>query len=281
MSATGILPILIILANVLVSIKAFNDRLFYERYVFEIDKIRLFKEYYRLATSGFLHAGWFHLIFNMLSLYAFSGVLVQLIGSSQFLLLYAVSLVGSALFSLFMHRNDGAYRAVGASGAVCGVMFASIALFPGMGVGLFPFPFSIPGWVYGFVYMIYCIYGMRARWGSVAHDAHFGGAIIGVLMVLLLYPEALQENYVTILLILVPSLIFLYMLIRQPHFLLVQNKPANRSNHYSIDHRYNAARQDRQKELDRLLEKIHKRGMDSLTQKERDLLKEYSEKGFN
>jgi membrane associated rhomboid family serine protease len=70
-------------------------------------------------------------------------------GEIRFLIIYFSGLVGGHLLALYIHRNHGDYRSAGASGAVCGVMFAAIALFPGFGIGLFILPFSLPGWLYG------------------------------------------------------------------------------------------------------------------------------------
>jgi membrane associated rhomboid family serine protease len=271
----GAIPLLLIIVNVLVSYRALKDNALFERYVFEVDKVLIFKQYYRILSSGFLHVSWFHLIFNMLSLYAFSGMLISWIGEGKFLLIYFLSLVGGGLFSLFIHRNEGSYRAVGASGAVNGVMFASIALFPNLGIGFFFLPISIPSWVFGFIYIIYCIYGIKSKGRGVGHDAHFGGAIIGLLIAVLMYPQALRQNYIPILLILVPSIIFIYLLIKQPHMLLLNSNYGGISK-YSIDQKYNKAKQDRQLELDRLLDKIATSGMESLSKKEKEELKRLS-----
>jgi len=87
----------------------------------------------------------------------------------------------------------------------------------------------------------------------------------------------LMENYIPILIMAVPALIFLYMIITHPHFLLVDNYFfRNQEDFYSIDHKYNQERANRQKEVDRILEKIHKKGMKSLTKEERELLKRES-----
>ncbi len=272
----GIVPLLLIIINVIFSYRALKDTNVFERYVFEVERVLIFKEYKRLVTSGFLHVSWVHLIFNMLALYAFSGILVPAIGEAQFLLIYALSLIGGSLFSLFIHRNEGTYRAVGASGAVNGVMFASIALFPNLGLGLFFIPISIPSWIFGFIYIIYCIYGIKSRGRGIGHDAHFGGAIIGLLVAILMYPQVITQNYLPILLILVPSIIFIYLLIKQPNLLLLDSNYGG-SRKYNIDQRYNKAKQDKQKELDRLLDKIAKSGMESLSRKEKEELRRLSQ----
>lgn len=271
------ISILLILANFIVSYRGFNDRNFYERYEFSIEKVLIYKQYYRLITSGFLHVNWMHLIFNMLALYFFSGAIESFFGPFQFLLIYFVSMIGGDLLSLFIHRYDSGYSSVGASGAVCGVIFASIAVFPGMGIGFFFIPVSIPAWIYGLAYVLYSIYGIRSKRDNVGHESHLAGALIGMLLAIAIYPAALQQNYITILLIAVPSIAFIYVILTRPHILLVDNNFfKNQKRYYSIDHKYNAEKIDKQNEIDRILDKISKKGMKSLTQKEREALEQHS-----
>src|SRR4051794_19159795 len=223
MSDTGIIGILLIIANVAISYKGFKDAAFLERYKFEVEKILIYKDYKRLVTSSFLHVNWLHLIFNMFALYFFSGPLEGYVGSIQFLLIYFASAVGGDLFSLLFHKNQSFYSSVGASGAICGIIFASIALFPGMRIGLFPLPFSVPGWLFGIAFVLYSIYGIRSRRSNSGHDAHLAGALIGMLVALLFEPAALAANYITILLIAVPTIAFIYIIVTMPHILLIDN----------------------------------------------------------
>ncbi|WP_300599835.1 rhomboid family intramembrane serine protease [Niabella sp.] len=278
MTNTGIIGLLLILLNLLFSYKGFTNQVFFNTYQFEVDKILVNKEYKRLVTSGFLHIGWLHLIFNMISLYAFSGMIEYNLGELQFLIIYFSGLIGGGLLSLLIHRHHGDYSAVGASGAVCGIIFASIALFPGMGVGFFGLPFSIPGWLYGILYVLFSIYGIRSGRNNVGHDAHLGGALVGMLVALTMEPAAWIQNYTTILIIIIPVVVFIWMIIKQPHMLVIDNlwfKTHYRN--YSIDDRYNAEKNNAQKEIDRILDKIHKHGMDSLSRSELEKLKQHSE----
>jgi len=137
MPNAGILTLILIIITILVSNKGFSNSLFFDTYKFEVDRILINKDYKRLLTSGFLHVSWMHLIFNMFSLYLFSGVVEMTLGSLNFLIIFFSSLIGGGLLSLLVHKNHGDYSSVGASGAICGVMFASVAIFPDMGIGLF------------------------------------------------------------------------------------------------------------------------------------------------
>lgn len=276
MTATGIAGLLLIIANIAFSYKGFTNQTFFDGYKFEVDRILINKDYKRLITSGFLHVSWTHLIFNMISLYFFSGMIEDYLGGIKFLIIYFASLFGGDLLSLFVHRNHSDYSAVGASGAVCGVIFAAIALFPGMSIGFFGLP-AIPSWLYGVLYVGFSIYGIKSRKDNIGHEAHLGGALIGMFAALLMQPEALAENYLTILIIVVPTLLFIYLIITRPHVLLVDNfyfKTHNK--YYSVDHRYNEERNNKQLEVDKILDKINKKGINSLSKKEKDLLEEYS-----
>lgn len=273
----GIITFLLIVANVLISYRGFNNKAFYEKYKFEVDDILLRKEYLRMLTSGFLHVNWMHLIFNMFSLFAFSSTLETYQGISNFCVIYFASLIGGNLLMLLLHRKNGDFSAVGASGAISGVIFATIALFPGMHVGLF-FLF-IPGWLFGVIYIGLSMYGIRSNRDNIGHEAHLGGALIGMAMAVLINPSAFLANFPVILSIMIPVIIFIYIIIKRPDLLFIDNLYFKQhTDHYSIDHVYNEKRTRDQQELDRLLDKINKKGMEGLSKREKERLKELSER---
>jgi membrane associated rhomboid family serine protease len=275
----GILVFIIIVVNTIVSYKGFTNNRFLEDYEFEVDRILVDRQYYRLVTSGFLHTGWLHLGFNMFSLYIFSGVVEMGLGPLNFLLIYFASLIGGGLLSLLIHRHHGNYSSVGASGAVCGVMFASVALFPQMRISLFPLPFSIPSWMYALLFVGFSIYGVRSQKDNIGHDAHLGGALVGMVLALVLHPAAFADNYGTILLILVPAVVFVYIIITRPQVLFVHNLfYKTQKDFYNVDHEWNVRRSDQQQEVDRILDKIGRSGMGSLSRKEKQTLRDYSKK---
>src|SRR5579872_1219245 len=279
MPNTGIIVFILIVAIVVFSYKGFNNRRFFERYKFRVDNILLYKDYKRLVTSGFLHINWMHLFFNVLSLYFFSGAVLSTLGALEFLVIYFASLVGGGLLSLFIHRYHGDYSSVGASGAVCGVMFTSVALYPNMGISFFLLPISIPGWIFALAFVLFTIYGIRSRKENVGYETHLGGALVGMLLALGMQPSAFVHNYGTILIILAPTVLFIYLIITRPETLFIDNLFYKRHrDYYNIDHQYNAERSDQQQEVDRILEKISRRGMRSLSRKERETLKDYSKR---
>jgi membrane associated rhomboid family serine protease len=270
---SGMISLLLIIVTALISYKGFKDHFFFEKYEFGVDKVRLYKDYKRLITSGFLHVNWMHLIFNMLGLYFFAGSLIVILGPFQFLLIYFASLAGGNLLSLLVYKNQGDYTSVGASGAVNGAIFATIALEPGIRI------MFLPGWLFGLAYIALTIYGVRSRRDNIGHEAHLGGAMIGMLLAICLQPAALIENYITILIIAIPTLVFIYLIITRPHILLIDNLFfKTHKNYYSIDHKYNESKKTQQQEIDNILDKISKRGINSLSQKEKKMLKDFSKK---
>ena len=200
--------LLIIIANVLVSMKGFSDYTFLDRYKFQVSRI-LSGEKIRMFTSGFLHVDWMHLGFNMYALYLFGGIVTDTTGISDFLIIYFLSLLAGNLYSLKFHKNEPYYSAVGASGAVSGIVYSSILLYPDMNLYLFFIPIPIPGYIFGVGYLLYSIYGMKKQLGNVGHSAHLGGAIGGFAITLILNPVLFTTNKLMVILLAVPIVLLL------------------------------------------------------------------------
>jgi Uncharacterized membrane protein (homolog of Drosophila rhomboid) len=201
-----IATIAIMAANVLVSIRGFSDSGFFDRYKFQINAIRAGQKE-RMATSGFLHVDISHLFFNMFTLYFFANVVISWFGSTKFLIIYFVSLIGGSLLALFFHKDEPYYSAVGASGAVTGVLYAAILLNPDMQLGIMFIPIPLPAYVLGIAYLLYSIYGMKSRLGNIGHTAHFGGAIGGFATTLLFKPGLLVTDTWIVILLAIPIVI--------------------------------------------------------------------------
>jgi membrane associated rhomboid family serine protease len=199
----------IILANVLISIKGFNDESFFRKFQFHVGSIRA-GEQFRMITSAFLHADVFHLAFNMIALYSFAPVVFQSLGNTTFLLIYAGSLVFGSLLTMVFHGNEYNYRAVGASGAVTGIIYSAILLYPDMTIGIFGI-IPMPAYIFGIAYLFYSIYGMKAKNDNIGHTAHFGGAIGGYAITLLKEPSLLQESTFMVILLAIPIIILFIM----------------------------------------------------------------------
>ncbi|QCW99995.1 rhomboid family intramembrane serine protease [Aggregatimonas sangjinii] len=210
MENMNIATIAIIAVNVLVSLKGFNDQGFFERYKFGIKEIQSGQKD-RMLTSGFLHVDMTHLLFNMLTLYFFADVVISAFGPLKFVGIYFISLVAGSLLGFFFHKDEPYYSAVGASGAVTGILYAAILLQPQMGLYLFFIPIPIPAYVFGIGYLLYSIYGMKSRSDNIGHTAHFGGAIGGFATTLLFAPGLLVENSLMVGLLSIPIIILFVM----------------------------------------------------------------------
>ncbi|NNC45860.1 MAG: rhomboid family intramembrane serine protease [Winogradskyella sp.] len=206
----SLVTIAIIAANVIISFKGFDDQLFFERYKFNVGGIRR-GEQLRMFSSGFLHVNTTHLLFNMFTLYFFADAVIAVLGSLFFVVIYVASLVFGNLLSLYFHKDEYWYSAVGASGAVTGILYAAILLQPEMSLYMFFVPIPIPGYVFGIGYLLYSIYGIKNRVGNIGHDAHFGGAIGGYVVTLMLQPSLFKTNLGLIALLAIPIIILFIM----------------------------------------------------------------------
>ena len=198
--------IVIIAANALISFKAFEDQFFFRKYEFHIGSIRA-GEHLRMITSAFLHVDIAHLAFNMLTLFFFAPVVINFLGTPSFLMVYLGSLLCGNLLTLQFHKDEYHYRAVGASGAVTGILYSAILLNPDMNLFLFFIPIPIPAYIFGIGYLLYSIYGMKSRNDNIGHTAHFGGAIGGYLITLFKEPQMLTENTLMVILSAIPIII--------------------------------------------------------------------------
>ena len=195
----------IIVANVLISYHGFNDYNFFRKFEFHVGSIRS-GEQIRMLSSGFLHVDIMHLAFNMLTLWFFAPVVVSWLGNFSFVLVYFGSLIFGSLLTMLFHKNDYNYRAVGASGAVTGVLYSAILLQPDMMLGIFGI-IPIPAYLFGILYLLYSIYGMKAKNDNIGHTAHFGGAVGGYLITLIKVPTMFVDNTFMVILLAIPILI--------------------------------------------------------------------------
>jgi membrane associated rhomboid family serine protease len=202
--------IAIIVANIIFSYKGFQDMAFFRRYEFHIGSIRA-GDQLRMFSSAFLHADIPHLAFNMLTLYFFAPVVIDFLGVFSFITIYIGSLLFGSLLTLYMHKNDYSYRAIGASGAVTGILYSAILLQPDMSLFLFFIPIPIPAYIFGIGYLLYSIYGMKAKNDNIGHTAHFGGAIGGYVITLCKEPAMFADNTFMVILLAIPIVILFFL----------------------------------------------------------------------
>ncbi|SDR05800.1 Rhomboid family protein [Chryseobacterium soldanellicola] len=188
--------ILIIAITAIISFIAPNGSANFEKYKFSVGAIMNRKEYIRLLSAGFLHADLMHLIFNMLTLYFFGPVVIEGFGNLGFIIIYFGSILLGNIFSLFIYQKQPWYSAIGASGGVSGILFASIALYPSIGIYMFFIPIPIPGYIFGLVYFGYSVYMMLnpRQHDNIGHAAHLGGAFFGLVYAVANQPQAAMGN---------------------------------------------------------------------------------------
>ncbi|WP_457066237.1 rhomboid family intramembrane serine protease [Hymenobacter sp. UYAg731] len=204
-------PILILVGlTVLVSAYAWSNHELMESWILRPYRMaRDNSQWYRFLTSGFLHADWGHLLFNMIAFYSFGQLVLSVLASGtgapgldgfgavggiwRFLLLYLGGIVVSDIPTYFRHRDDRDYGSLGASGGVASVLFAGVVYSPLNKIYMMFIPVGIPGFIFGFLYLAYSYYQGRRRGDNINHDAHFYGAIYGVVFTLLFTPAAGNE----------------------------------------------------------------------------------------
>lgn len=267
----------IIAANLLFSWQGFNNLGLFEKYKFRVGSILNGKEYIRLLSSGFLHVDWMHLLFNMIAFYSFGVFLGNFVGIWEVVLIYFVSLFAGNFLALYFNKNNYNYSAVGASGAVSGIVFASILFYPFGKVLLFYF-LPIPSWIFGIAYLLYTVYGMNKKMDNIGHEAHLGGAVAGLLIAAAFRPDLAMEHWwLTIILLLIPMILF-----------FVRPKSNNSGYQFtilndnvkqtkrSVDDLYYNKEFEREKELNALLDKVNEYGIESLNAFEKRRLEELS-----
>jgi len=176
----------------------YSNPIYFQRFAEWPFQIVYKKRYYQMLTSAFLHADVMHLFFNLFALYSFGQVLETLFvrsfgfasGSIYFFLIYFISLFSGSIMTVLFHFKNPGYVAVGASGAVSGIVFSYIIFFPTSTIGFFFIP--MPAFVFALLYVGASIYGMKTRFGNIGHEAHLGGAIGGVIATLLLIEGAIR-----------------------------------------------------------------------------------------
>ena len=194
------ITVIIIAITCIVSILCFNGTLNGNKLIFNAYQVWHRKEWYRMLTSGIIHSGWGHLFFNMLTLYFFGRVVEQYFsaafggvpGAVLYVVLYVSALAISSLGDLVKYRDNWNYNALGASGAVSAVLFASILFAPKMGIYIYLIPIPVPGYIFAPLYLLYCWYMAKRTMDNIGHTAHFWGAVYGILFPIICKPDVLS-----------------------------------------------------------------------------------------
>ena len=192
-----VITIIIIILTVAVSLLCFYGGLDFNVLKFSAYNVWHRRKWWQMLTYGFVHGGWGHLFFNMLTLFFFGRVVEEYFaavwgapkGQILYVVLYVTAIAVSTLWDLFKYRDDWNYSAVGASGAVSAILFASILFEPKMGIYIYLIPIPVPAYIFAPVYLVYCIVMARKNVDNIGHSAHFWGAVYGLVFPLLLRPD--------------------------------------------------------------------------------------------
>lgn len=157
------------------------------------------REYHTIVTSSFVHLDLWHLVFNMVTFWAFGFLLERAIGWIHFVTLYFAGMLISHAGTYIKHKREPEYASLGASGAILAILFAAIVLFPGNSLYIIPIPVPIPAPLFGIGYLAYTWWAARNQRGRVNHDAHFTGAITGLVYVALVAPDAYRYFFANLL----------------------------------------------------------------------------------
>jgi len=191
----------ILIVTIIISVLGFNNPELQAKLLHNPFLANKRKQYYRLLSSGFIHNGWSHLGFNMLTFFFFGGVVEKVyvknygdvVGSAIFLGVYLVAIIISDLPSFFKYKDMPAYSSLGASGGVSAIVFASILFQPTNDLYLLLIPIPIPAFILGVLYVVYSYYQSKNSTDNINHSAHLYGAVAGFVISAILIPSAIPD----------------------------------------------------------------------------------------
>jgi membrane associated rhomboid family serine protease len=203
MSFTALTVILII--TILISMKALSDSDMTEKWLYSPYRVKHNKESYRIFSHIFIHGDVAHLIFNMMSLYFLGQNLEMWLtyrygfvqGELHFISLYFIGALFATLIPYIRNHENPNYSSLGASGAVSAVVFGAILCFPNQELGIMFLPFRFKAYWFGLFYLVYEIYMAKKGNTGIAHDAHIGGALLGIIYILVIDPER-GQNFIQV-----------------------------------------------------------------------------------
>jgi membrane associated rhomboid family serine protease len=268
---------LIVLSTLGFSLQGFRREHFMRRMLFEPRQILAGKEWYRLLSSGLVHLDWMHLLMNLISLVIFGQLLEAIEGPVFLCLVYFSAVLGGNLLALAVHRLHE-YQAVGASGGVCGLIFACLHVCPGIWITESFIP--LPGWLYAILFILGSYYALRRQADHIGHDAHLGGALVGLTVAVLLRPASISQTWWLLLIIyglggaIVWRLATGRLLFPEHGFFSGSEETTGGARHREYE--YNRMRKLERETVDALLDKIAKSGIQSLSRHEREILDAYS-----
>ncbi|WP_257670188.1 rhomboid family intramembrane serine protease [Parapedobacter tibetensis] len=184
--------------TIVTSIYTFSNHHLFGKFMLHPYSLSRGQRLHTLLTSGLIHRDWGHLLFNMLTFYFFGFSLEALLaslsawGHVQFAVIYILGLVLSDIGTVIKQKNNLSYYSLGASGAICAVLFSFILFDPKMMLGIF-MVIPMPAWLFGILFLGYCVWASKNAKDNINHDAHFYGAIFGIVLTIIFYPWVIQH----------------------------------------------------------------------------------------
>jgi membrane associated rhomboid family serine protease len=208
------LTLIIIIITVLVSMQGFRDSAFLMKFSFSPYEVKHHKRLEKLVTHMFVHADWPHLIFNMMSFYFLGDALLNLKayptyqisaglietygffqGNMHFFILYFFGGIFATIWPMIKNQDNPSYTSIGASGAVSSVVFAMMLWNPALELQLLFIPIPIPAYIFGPLYLLFEFYAFKRNKTNIAHDAHIGGALFGIIYVLFINIDKASQAF--------------------------------------------------------------------------------------
>lgn len=194
------ITLIIIVLTSIISFRIFKYESLFHKYAFIPFNVKHQNEFYRLITYVFLHADLPHLLFNMFSFFMFGEMFENqlklqygvFVGNINFLIFYFVGGLIATIWPFIRNSENPNYLSVGASGAVSSIVFAAMLWNPTMEVGIIFLPFYIPAYIFAPIYLAFEYWSLKKGKSNIAHDAHIGGALFGVLFVALINVEKIK-----------------------------------------------------------------------------------------
>ncbi|MBS1562533.1 MAG: rhomboid family intramembrane serine protease [Bacteroidetes bacterium] len=200
----------IVIITAMITIVAFRDVSLMERWLFVPQRVLRDRQWYRLLTSGFIHADYMHLLFNMVSMLFIASYVEHVLGVVRMVPLYVAGIVVGNLATMALRRHEPWMRAVGASGGVSAMIGALICMIPDASFMIFPVPIPIPAWIYGILFLVGSIFGMRRGTDNIGHEAHAGGMLVGIAAIVMYRPLMIVDHILYVaLVVIVPTVVWL------------------------------------------------------------------------
>jgi membrane associated rhomboid family serine protease len=278
MTEVGIATLIILVINIFCTLQGLANRSSFRRNNLDVEKIIFSGDYRRLVSASFFHVSALHLILNVAVFCIFVAAATPVLGEAKCLLIYFVSLLGGNVFSLLLHRDDmGFTAATGASGAVSGIVFACIALMPGLKINIPGTHLPLNAWFYGLLYIFVSLYFVKSSRENIGHEGQLAGGLAGLGLALLMQPGALQANYLPIIFMLVAGSLLIFIISTRPVTLMIENRYfIAQAERFRIDNLIGPRQVDHEQEIDLILDKIHQNGISSLSKVEKEKLDHYS-----